>query len=225
MTTYDWHTTYTNAVEAFAGATPGPELEQLLLETFQHSPQTVTNAIAKAANAFKTGNIHSPWGIVRKELTRISEQPHINVTDTRSKDKQLAKAEAWIKHSGLHLNEDEIIDHLFAPPRHTADLNYLENLELTTRKRPGRSLYDGLLKASIIRTREHGTQPIPNTGGTLTDQDTPALRQRLLTIWQEQQPRARQIEADLLHDAEQWKAQHKPKPAAPTPPTEDDLPF
>jgi hypothetical protein len=221
VTEYDWHTTYTNAVETFNGSTPGAELEQHLLETFQHSPQTVVAAIAKAAAAFKTGNIHSPWGIVRTELNRISAQPHIHVTDTRSKDHALHQAEHWIRHSGLHLDEDEIIDHLFAPQRMTAELDYLEHIEATTRKRPGRPLYDGLLKASIARTREHGPQPIPNTGGPLTDQDTPALRQRLLTTWQEQQPRARQIEADLIQDAEQWKAQHKPK----TQPPEDDLPF
>jgi len=217
MTEYDWHTTYTNAVETFNGSTPGSQLEQELLEQFMHSPQTIIAAINKAAAAHKTGNIHSPWGIVRKELGRISQQPHVTVQDTRSTEKTVARAEAWIRHTGLHLTETEIISHLFAPVEHTATVEFLEQYEHDTRGNPARHLYEGFLLAAIRRTREHGPEPIPDTGGPLANQDTPAMRQRMLTIWQEHQPLATQLEAEAEQRAEDWKASRTTTAPKPSP--------
>ncbi len=212
MTEYDWHTTYTTAVETFNGSTPGAQLEQELLEQFMHSPQTVVAAIGKAAAAYKTGNIHSPWGIVRKELGRISQQPHVTAQDTRSTEKTIARAEAWIKHTGLHLTETEIIRHLFAPIEYTANVEFLAQHELDTRGNPGRHLYGPLLEAAIRRTRERGPEPIPSTGGPLADQDTPAMRQRMLAIWQDHQDQARQLEQEAEQRAQDWKASYAQRP-------------
>lgn len=242
-TTYDWHTTYRNAVEAFAGNTPGAQLEQELLDTFQHSPQTVTQAISKAAHAYHAGRVTSPWGIVRSELHRISNQPHLEITDDRARNQAIAKAEAWIRHTGLHLDHDELITNLFTPAATTPDLAFLEQLERDTRDRPGRPLYNGLLQAAIRKTREQGPQPINDTAGPLTAYDNPVLRQRMTALWQEVRPHGLTLEQEAAERADTWKHQQaaqqtalkqaklelanaaEREPAHTAAPTDDNLPL
>lgn len=214
MTTYDWHTTYRDAVETFAGSTPGAELEQELLDTFQHSPQTVTQAIAKAEHLHKQGKITSPWGIVRSELHRVSNQPHLHVVDSTNSERRIAEAEAWIRHTGLMLEQHEVIDHLFAPRLTTATVEQLKQIERATRQNVGRPLYEGLLFAAIRKTENEGPQPIANGGGPLTEHDTPALRQRITRLWTELQPTADQLRAEELERAEQWKHWNSARAAA-----------
>jgi len=47
MTEHVWHTTYTRAVQAFDGQTPGQQLEASIIEKFEQHPQAVIDAIEK----------------------------------------------------------------------------------------------------------------------------------------------------------------------------------
>jgi hypothetical protein len=210
MTEYSWALIRDQAIHTW-GTIPQGQLEADILEIFEQTPALVVATIDKTTVAYKAGRITSPWAILRLELQKAVHPDRTpTVTDTAAKERAIARAEAWIRTTGIHYpTENEIIAHLFGVETQTAPLDYLEQLEHDTIGRPGRPLYIGLLQASIRRTREHGTQTIPDTGtGILAHYRTTATRDRMTALWRELRPQGEQLEREELIRAEAWKKSH-----------------
>ena len=117
--TFDWHTEYARALEAFGGDTPSATLEQDLLEAFTQHPQAVTNAITKIGKAYAAGKIHSPWGALKTEIPK-QIQRDIKVGDGNERNNAIACAEQWIRNAGLMYDRwTEIEDELYDDSRGT----------------------------------------------------------------------------------------------------------
>jgi len=111
--TFDWHTEYARALNAFGGDTPSATLEQDLLDAFSEHPQAVTNAITKIAKAYEAGKIHSPWGALKTEIPK-QIQRDTRVGDGAERNRAITNAEQWIRNAGLHYDRyTEVHDELF----------------------------------------------------------------------------------------------------------------
>jgi len=111
--TFDWHTEYARALQAFGGDTPSATLEQDLLDAFTQHPQAVTNAITKIGKAYAAGKIHSPWGALKAEIPKQVDRD-IHVGDGNERNRAIANAERWIHNAGLHYDRwPEIRDELY----------------------------------------------------------------------------------------------------------------
>jgi len=97
--TFDWHTEYARALQAFGGDTPSATLEQDLLNAFSEHPQAVTNAITKIAKAYKAGKIHSPWGALKTEIPKQVARD-TRVGDGAERNRAITNAEQWIRNAG-----------------------------------------------------------------------------------------------------------------------------
>ncbi len=220
MTEYNWGHLRETAIANW-GTVPQGQLEADIIEIFEQQPALVTATITKLTTSFNAGKIHSPWAILRKELQQATSPDRTpTVTDAAERDKTIAKAEQWIRNTGLHYpTENEILNHLFGIDEQTPPLEWLEAHEHKTRGNPGRPLYQGLLLATIERTRAEGPQTIPDSGkGPLAKWKTTAVRDRILELWRELRPLSIQAEADELERAEAWKSQQRAI-AAKTKPT------
>jgi hypothetical protein len=203
--TFDWQTEYARALEAFGGDTPSATLEQDILEAFQEHPQAVTNAITKIAKGYSSGRIHSPWGALKAEIPKQVARD-VRVGDGSEKARAVANAEQWMRTSGMwYPTSTEMLQALFAVEELTAPLEFLEELESTTRDEPGRALYDGLLRASIERTRAEGQQPVPESVEGPLGKFQDVSRTRMVALWRELRPLALQAEADELERARRWR--------------------
>lgn len=111
--TFDWHTEYARALSLFGGDTPGPHLEQELLDRFQEHPQAVTNAITKIGKAYANGKIHSPWGALKAEIPK-QIQNESRVGDGHERSRAIANAEQWMRNAGLMYDRwSEVEDELY----------------------------------------------------------------------------------------------------------------
>jgi hypothetical protein len=207
---------YTTA-ERFGGTMPHPDTAKTIADVYAKAPHAVLRAIDRVALEYEDGAIRSPWGILRSRVQQITVTAHTN-TKANDVEKIIARAEQWIRTAGLHMDWPEVEDELFGPPKQTAPLAYLEQLETDTREKAGRPIYDSLLRASIEHTRQHGTQEVPQSAGRLRDLDTPELRYRMCELWDT--VRALGQAAELEHEAylaryaEQRRAQAKRKTEA-----------
>jgi hypothetical protein len=184
VTTYDWHTLYTDAVTRFGGDTPGNQLEQQILDTFTDHPQLVVRAIDKVAAKYAAGHVQSPWGALKHEIARFTNQPHVTATDSSDRDRDIARAEQWIRSAGIHLDRaSELHDELFG------ELGSLHTYAQITIERAG-STTDG---KPIWR------QTKPSGDTTLVD--------RLTALWREHRPVGEQLETEAIERAERWKQQ------------------
>ena len=111
--TFDWHTEYARALQAFGGDTPSATLEQDLLDAFQQHPQAVTNAITKIAKAYEAGKIHSPWGALKTEIPKQVARD-TRVGDGAERNRAIANAEQFIRNAGCMFDRwTEAHDELF----------------------------------------------------------------------------------------------------------------
>jgi hypothetical protein len=149
-------------------------------------------------------------------------QPPGNTTDARER-LNIQQAERLITNIGANIHtEAELTAELFAPPDLTADTATLEHTHATLT--PDQRHYLGPpLNAQIQRTRTHGRQPIPGTGGTLHHHDTPANRQRLTRHWWTIRSRYEQAEHDKAEAARQRLADELAHHDTPNEPTVQDL--
>ncbi len=208
---YEWVELREHAISLFGDQAPSPELEHDVVQVFAINPHGVQQAIDYVGGEWLKGKITSPWAILRIQVERlVDNSQNVVATDERSRAKAIEKAEAWIRNAGIHMDrEHEIVAYLFGHAEYTPPLDYLEQLEVETRGRPGRQIYDGLLQASIERTREHGVQPIPGTqDGPLCHYKTTKLRDRMITLWRESRHLGEQVEAEAIERAEHWKTSH-----------------
>ena len=212
MVEYEWAELRTHAIRAFGNTAPGAELEEAIIHVFAINPAGVKNAIDYTANEWAKGKITSPWAILRTQCQRlIDTSTNVTATDERGREKAIAKAENWIRNAGYHMDrESEVVDYLFGVAEFTPELEYLEALELETRGRPGRQLYEGLLLASIERTRNEGVQQVPGThDGPLKDYRTTKTRDRMINLWRELRHQGEQVEREALERADRWVAQNR----------------
>lgn len=122
---YIWADTYTTAVHAFDGQTPGRELEAQIIERFEASPEAVIAAIDKLAERFQAGKVHTPWPLVLRESADV-DRTHIIADGRAERERSIRQAEAWIRNAGLHCPTLDDIQHelfearqaLLAPWRH-----------------------------------------------------------------------------------------------------------
>jgi len=111
--TFDFHTIWGEALEAFGNDTPGPTIEPDLHQAFQTHPQAVTNAIRKIGKAYANGKIHSPWGALKAEIPKQIARD-IQVGDGTERNRATTAAEAWIRNAGLHYDRwTEVHDELY----------------------------------------------------------------------------------------------------------------
>lgn len=215
MSDHVWSDTRHKAIQAFHGETPGPELEQRIIDVFRRRPQLVIDSIAYVAEQRKLGRVQkSCWGVLAAHIehaAHVSED--IVASDESDRAKAIVRAERWIERAGLHLpTEHDVLDELFGEhPGHTPPVEFLE--ELQRADGPGRALYGPLLAAAVQRTREHGSEAIPGPGGgILRPYDSPELRQRMLDHWREHRLTGIELEEDELDRAERWRAARRMPP-------------
>ena len=200
MTTYHWPDLRAQAIEHFNGQTPGPQLEQDIIDIFEQHPQTVAAAITRIAGRYRTGTITSPWGVLRADLQRATTSPDITATDSTDRDKSIAVAEQWIRTAGCHYDRPSEIEHeLFGDAR----------IHPTVDPRTGEAI-------------------VSPTDGLLTPWAHDLnLRQRILQLWEHERPRGEQAEADHQARADRWvreQAARTPRPHPQTPSAQEPAP-
>jgi hypothetical protein len=212
-TTYpDYTQLIDQLVEAF-GTTPGQALHTELENLYQRHPAVTLAKAREATNAHTAGRIHSPWGFLQAELRRHDQAREQKPQAGREREDAIHRAERWIRNAGLHTTADEALAELFKPTEHTPPHAYLQQLEEETRGNPGRPTYDGLLRAAIRRTAQHGPQPVPQSAGTLNHWDEPDLRERILDLWRTLQPQAEATRQAAIDRGQAWQQVNTPPPA------------
>lgn len=211
MSEYRWAHIRETAIAKW-GTIPQGQLEADIIEIFENSPTLVIATIEKLTTAFNQGNIHSPWAVLRSDLQkRMNPQRAAIATDHNERDKAITRAEAWIRSTGIHYpTETEILNHLFGTDETTPPLEWLEQHEHDTRGNPGRPLYEGLLKATITKTRAEGPQPVPPSAGSppLAKWRTTKTRDRILELWRQHRHEGNTIDQEADERADAWKKSH-----------------
>lgn len=196
MTTYHWPTIRADAIARFGGDAPRAELEQRIINVFELQPQLVVLAIDKITDAYRAGQVRSPWAVVATHIERASTPgADIQATDTNAKQKAIARAEAWIKVTGMHYDRpDEITLELFG---HEAERGRLRDYAQVDLERTG---------------------PEDDQGGPTWQLGTPRgdtkLVERMLDLWANHRPTGMQVERDAEQRAADWKDQQARKPVA-----------
>jgi len=107
-----WHDLLADAIQAF-GDSPGPTLEQDLLDAYAEHPSAVQVAISKITQAHQAGKINSPWGALKAELAKqMSVRRNLPASSDRAVHER--NAEQWMRTAGLHYDRwSEVQDELF----------------------------------------------------------------------------------------------------------------
>ena len=220
----EWEDLTLETAERFGGNLPHPDTSQAIGTVYARAPQAVTRAIDRVAHDYDQGTVRSPWGILRSRVQQLADDtPKHEAANDR--EQRIARAEQWIRTAGAHTTWTEVEAELFAPPDLTPPAEWLIELERDTRTKPGRPIYDQLLKATIVRTMTVGQEPVPDsaTAGRLAEHDTPALRDRLRALHTEHRPAAEQLEQDAIERGIRYQADRKRLDALrkPLPPPDD----
>lgn len=114
--TYLWSATRDQAIDKFAGQTPGAQVEQDIRQTFEHHPRRVIAEIDRVAGKLAAGAITSAWPILRLNVKELEGRPDVTVTDRSERDRATRRAEQWIRASGIFFDRAaEVEDELFGP--------------------------------------------------------------------------------------------------------------
>jgi len=224
-TEHRWSTIRDKAIEAFAD-TPSAQLEATLIEHFTEDPTRVERLINRIIKAHANKPFDSPWAVIRSNL----EKPTADVTVKAdvARQKLIDQAKTFIRNAGhYHPTWNDCKAELFGTGGQTAPLEYLTELEEQTRDNPGRTIYNGLLQAAIVRAKLFGREPIPDDSSAQlyslrNDTDAHAeLEAEWLTH------RVRTLEAEADHEA--WNAKAKADRhlvlALRSKPTSEDIDF
>ncbi len=210
--TFEWSKIREAAIQAW-GSVPHGLLEAEVIAVFEKHPALVQATVEKTTSAYQSGRINNPWAILRLDLQKLSSpERNPTVTDERPREKAVARAEQWVRTTGIHYpTEAELLGHLFGTTEYTPTLEQLEQHERETRNNPGRYLYDSLLKAAIFRTRAEGQQLVPATpgDGLLEEHRTPEIQERMLRLWRELRPIGEQLEQDATDRGTAYQANLK----------------
>jgi hypothetical protein len=116
MTDNNWQAVYDEAVDTF-GTTPGGALEAQLLDAWRDRPMQTVKLLQRIATSYRDGKIHSPWGIVKRELSNDEQRAQIvGHGSTAGRTKAVALAERYVRLAGHHLDEEELVREIFGSP-------------------------------------------------------------------------------------------------------------
>lgn len=111
------HTTWAierqKATQLFGGTTPYATDDHDIAAVFAQHPAQVLAEIARIADAYTQGKVHTPWRALHSRLERIraDAQPV-----SLSNDSRVRLAETWIRNAGLYCpTEADAADALFSP--------------------------------------------------------------------------------------------------------------
>lgn len=106
-----WAQEREKATRLFGDATPYEKDDAAIADAFNRHPAAVLAEIARVAQAYADGKIHTPWRALTSRLPRI-EQDHHTVDLTT--DLRIRQAEAFIRNAGIYCpTETEIRNELF----------------------------------------------------------------------------------------------------------------
>lgn len=114
MTEYAW-TALRDEVIAACGDAPSAELEQRLLIVFRESPALVAAGIQHVLNGYRAGRVRSVWPLLVRHVEESAARGReVVVSDTRERERELARASAWMRAVGLYFDRwAEVYDELF----------------------------------------------------------------------------------------------------------------
>lgn len=206
MTTYDWSTIRAKIIE-ITNDTPHPHQENDIIEVFQRHPAEIFNEANRLCALYQQGTVRSVWAVLHKISQEIDSRRSISIVASPDREEKIGDARRWVRRVGyLCPSENELYATLFGGPQMTAPLDFLLKHEQETRGRPGRPMYEPLLKAVIRRTRQNGPEEIPNSEGPLyLWRDDTQLVVEMVTLWRELHPRAEQLEREAIDRATHWK--------------------
>jgi hypothetical protein len=193
----NWEDLVYVTAERFGGNMPHPDTAAAIAQVHERAPKAVEAAINRIAAEYEDGTVRSPWGLLKSRVQQI--QTDIPKAEKRNdQQRDIERAEQWIRAAGLYMTWSEVQSELFDVEEVTAPLDYLTDLELSTRGSDGRAIFGPLLRASIVRTTQEGQQIIEGSGGILQHHDSPELRDKMLELWNTERPRgiAAEQEAD-----------------------------
>jgi hypothetical protein len=114
-TEYVWSVLRDDLVARWADSPHAP-LEQRILDVWERHPQLVLDAAEHVAERYERGAIRSPWAVLAKHVEDAAanadraDRPAMR----RDKAKQRARAEQWLRATGVHFDlEREVEDELF----------------------------------------------------------------------------------------------------------------
>lgn len=115
MTEYSWAEEFSRATALFAGETPGPIVEQAILDIFEQHPQLVVKAIDQVGASFAAGKIRSGWAVLRTHVeTHATPARNATASDSSARTKKISQAEQWLRTCGIHFDrESEVQDEIF----------------------------------------------------------------------------------------------------------------
>lgn len=111
----DWQTLRNQFMRDIGGDPPGAALEDELIAAYTDHPQAIERSVEKITLGFKAGKIRSPWGALKTEVAKATDNAR-NPTHDRgaTKTKAVARAEQWIRTAGIHYDRwTEVADDLF----------------------------------------------------------------------------------------------------------------
>ena len=111
----DWQTIRNTFMRAIGGDPPGAALEDTLIQAYTDHPEAVERSFEKITLAHAAGKIHSPWGALKAEVAKAVDAARNPTHDTgKSRSTALARAENWIKTTGIHYDrQSEVEDELY----------------------------------------------------------------------------------------------------------------
>jgi hypothetical protein len=111
MTTYEWTNIREKAIVGFGGQYPPGALESIIVEAFERDPVAVLGAVDRTAERYAQGKVNSPWHYLAKQAGQILEAaPATTATDTGSRERLVACADAWVRNAGVHYDRAEEVD-------------------------------------------------------------------------------------------------------------------
>lgn len=110
---YVWSDVRDKAVRSF-DEIPNGTTENAVIEVFRDHPALVVATIEGIAERKKLGKVRSGWAVLKAEVQRVSAVEDIVVNDEGERTRALARAETWMRTTGVHLDrESEVEDELF----------------------------------------------------------------------------------------------------------------
>ena len=125
----EWEDLAYQTAERFGGTMPHPDTATAIANVYAKAPTAVQRAIDRVAADYDTGNIRSPWGVLKARVQQITADSH-QAKSGNDREKAVARAEQRIRNELLHYERaDEVLDELFGP-RGTLKAHTSPDLEL-----------------------------------------------------------------------------------------------
>jgi len=111
----EWEDLAYQTAERFGGTMPHPDTAAAIANVYAKAPTAVARAIDRVAADYDTGNIRSPWGVLKARVQQITADT-TQAKHGNDREKAVARAEQRIRNELLHYERaDEVLDELFGP--------------------------------------------------------------------------------------------------------------